>query len=166
MDGKLKMMKLTRIILCLGLMLVTLATTIEAKTNKVRKKDLYMIGVAVSHIDSVVFITDLHQVKGLTVEKKRGFLMDRQLYSSQLRKYLEKDYKGGPYVSAVYFSSSLKKMERRYLSLHKHYSKGGELRIILVDQGRFRFKAEEYIPQEEVPAENPAKKSKKKSKKK
>ena len=161
--GKQKTMKLTKIILCLGLMCMAFAGTAEAKKHKVVKKDLYMIGVAVSHPDSAVFITDLQPVKGLMVEKKTKFLMDRQLYSIQLKRYLEEDYKGGPYVAAVYFSSKLKKMERRYLSLHKRYSKGRELRIVLVDQSRFRFKAEEYIPQDDVTVATSKGKKKKKN---
>ena len=136
---------------------------VEAKTLRVKQKQMYMMGVAVSLIDSAIFITDMHLVKGVTVSKKKGFLMDRQLYSQQLRKYLEETNGGGPYVPAVYFSPKRKKMERQYLSMHKRYAKGNELRIVLVDQSQFRFHAEQYIEQTLYEGVvTPIKKSKKK----
>ena len=55
-------------------------------------------------------------------------------------------------------------MERRYLSLHKRYVNSKDLRMILVDQGQFRFKPEEYI--EETIDEETKSLSKKKEKKK
>ena len=121
------------------------ASSVEAKKHRVKQKPLYMMGVAVSHLDSAVFITDMHLVKDLTVEKKTKFLMDRQLYSMQLRRYLEAEHHGGPYTTAVYFSPNRKKMERRYLSMHKHHVKEKQFHIVLVDQSQFRFKAEQYI---------------------
>lgn len=142
------------------LLCMVAAEHVEAKTLRVKQKPRYMVGVAISHVDSVVFITDMHLVDSVTIEKKTKFLADRQLYSSQLQRYLEAAYKGGPYVPCVYFSPKRKKMERRYLSLHKRYVQSKEFRMILVDQGQFRFKAEKYIEREVQP--NPNQKSKKK----
>ena len=140
-------MKIAKTILCTVLLCIVFASAASAKKHKVRQKSLYMVGTAVSLIDSTFFLTDMHLVKDLTVEKKTNFLMDRQLYSQQLKQYLDETYKGGPYVPAVFFSPKRKKMERRYLSLYKRYSKAGELHVVFVDQSQFRFKAEEYIEQ-------------------
>ncbi len=142
------------------LLCMVAAEHVEAKTLRVKQKPRYMVGVAISHVDSVVFITDMHLVDSVTIEKKTKFLADRQLYSSQLQRYLEAVYKGGPYVPCVYFSPKRKKMERRYLSLYKRYVQSKEFRMILVDQGQFRFKAEKYIEHEMQP--DPTQKSKKK----
>ena len=135
---------------------------LEAKKHRVRQKPVYMVGVCMSLIDSTVFITDMHLVDNVTIEKKTKFLMDRQLYSFQLQRYVESAYKGGPYIPMVYSSPRRKKMERKYLSLHKRYVQSKELRMFLVDQSLFRFKPEEYIEQEEVPIESSAKGKKKK----
>lgn len=135
---------------------------LEAKQKKVVQKSVYMVGVGISFVDSVVFITDMHRVDSVTLEKKTKFLADRQLYSFQLQHYLEANYKGGPYVPSVFFGTRRKKMERKYLSLHKRYVQGKELRMILVDQGQFRFKAEDYIEPEIIEPDAPKKKSKKK----
>lgn len=146
----------------MALLLMVNIEPIEAKTRKVEQKSVYMVGVGISLVDSMVFITDMHRVDSATIEKKTKFLMDRQLYSFQLQRYLEENYKGGPYVPSVFFSTKRKKMERQYLSLHKRYVNSKELRMILVDQGQFRFKPEEYVEQEVIEIEKPKKKNKKK----
>jgi len=146
------MSKSLKVILCVCLLCMAAVGSLEAKKTKVVQKPVYMVGVGMSLIDSTVFITDMVQVDGVTIQKKKKFLMDRQLYSFQLQRYLEAAYKGGPYVTAVYFGSQRKKMENRYLSLHKRYVHDKEWKMVLVDQGQFRFKAEEYIEQEEEPA--------------
>lgn len=156
------MSKSLKAIICLALLLMTAVSPLEAKSKKVVQKPVYMVGVGISLVDSMVFITDMHRVDSVTLEKKTKFLMDRQLYSFQLQRYLEQTYKGGPYVPCVFFSKSRKKMVRRYLSLHKRYVQSKELQMYLVDQGQFRFKAEEYIAQEELPV-LPTKKKKSKS---
>lgn len=143
-------------------MLGTIASPVEAKLIKVSQKPVYMVGVAMSLVDSMVFITDMHLVDSVTIEKKTKFLADRQLYSFQLQHYLEAVYKGGPYIPSVFFSPNRKKMERLYLSLHKRYVNSHGLRMILVDQGQFRFKPEEYVDREVVEVQKPKKKDKKK----
>ncbi len=139
-------MKITvKIMLFLCLFGMISVQTFGAKKHKVYQKPVYMIGVAMSLTDSVVFITDMHLVDSVTVEKKTKFLKDRQLYSFQLQRYLEATYKGGPYVPAVFFSPKRKTMERHYLSLHKRYVQSKEFKMVLVDQSQFRFKSEKYI---------------------
>ena len=147
-------------IVCMYLLLLLAIGQLEAK-KVVVQRPVYMIGVAFSFVDSAVFITDMHQVDSISIEKKTKFLMDRQLYSFQLQRYLEVTYKGGPYMPCVFFSPNRKKMERRYLSLHKRYAHNDEFRMNLVDQGMFRFKPEKYIEVEEQSM--PTKKRKKKS---
>lgn len=159
------MNKSLKVIICLLLLLVAVAQPLEAKSRKVVQKPVYMIGVGFSLVDSMVFITDMHLVKDVTLEKKTKFLKDRQLYSFQLQRYLEATYKGGPYIPSVFFGTKRKKMERRYLSLHKRYVQSKDLRMILVDQGQFRFKPEEYI-EETIDEDTKKNSSKKKEKKK
>lgn len=138
-------MKITKLIICLGLLSLYALQPVEAKQKKVIQKPVYMIGVGISLIDSMVFITDMQLVDSISIEKKTKFLKDRQLYSFQLQRYLEAAYQGGPYVPSVFFNTNRKKMERQYLSLHKRYMQSNDLRMILVDISQFRFKAEKYI---------------------
>ena len=135
---------------------------LEAKQKKVVQKPVYMIGVGISLVDSMVFLSDMMLVDSITIEKKTKFLADRQLYSFQFQRYLEENYKGGPYIPSVLFGTKRKKMERQYLSLHKRYVNSKGLRMMLVDRGQFRFKPEEYVEQEIVEIEKPKKKKDKK----
>lgn len=141
-------MNLTKLIICCGLLSLFALQPVEAK-KKVVQKPVYMIGVGISLVDSMVFITDMQLVDSVTIEKKTKFLMDRQLYSFQLQHYLEAAYKSGPYVPCVFYSPKKKKMERQYLSLHKHYVQNKDLRMVLVDISQFRFKAADYVEVDE-----------------
>lgn len=134
-----------RAIICFGLFCMAFVGPLEAKKFRVNQKPVYMVGVGTSLIDSTIFMTDMHLVDSISIQARKNFLMDRQLYSFQLQRYLEAAYKGGPYITAIYFSPKRKKMERRYLSLHKRYVNSNELHLILVDQSQFRFKAEKFI---------------------
>lgn len=142
-------MNLTKLIICCGLLSLFALQPVEAKRKKVVQKPVYMIGVGISLVDSMVFISDMQLVDSVTIEKKTKFLMDRQLYSFQLQHYLEAAYKSGPYVPCVFYSPKRKKMERQYLSLHKRYVQNKDLRMVLVDISQFRFKAAEYVEVDE-----------------
>lgn len=147
---------------CIWLLLASCIQPTLAKKQHVKQKAAYMIGVAISKVDSVVFITDMHLVDSVSIEEKTGFLMDRQLYSFQLQNFITERYKGGPYVTAIFFGTKRKKMERRYLALHKRYVQSKELRMLLVDQSQFRFNPEEYVePAEQTSTEKKGKRSKK-----
>ena len=156
------MYKSLKTIICLALLFAFAIEPIEAKPRKVKQRSVYMLGIGISLVDSMVFITDVMQVDSVTLEKKTKFLMDRQLYSFQLQRYLDENYKGGPYVPSVFYGTRKKKMERKYLSLHKRYVNNKELRMILVDRGQFRFKSEEYVEQEIPEIVKPKKEKKKK----
>lgn len=132
-------------IICFVALCMAFVGPLEAKKLRVKQKPVYMVGVGTSLLDSMVFMSDMHLVDSVSIQTKKNFLMDRQLYSFQLQRYLEAAYKGGPYITAIYFSPNRKRMERRYLSLHKRYANRKELHLILVDQSQFRFKAEKFI---------------------
>ena len=135
-------------VICSALLCLLALQPAQAKSRKVVQKSVYMMGVGISLVDSAVFITDVHQVDSVTIEKKTNFLKDRQLYSFQIQRYLEAVYKGGPYVPCVFFNMSKKRMERQYLSLYKRYVQSKDFKMILVDISQFRFKPEKYIGEE------------------
>ena len=154
-----------RAIICFILLCMAVIGPVEAKKHRVKQKPVYMIGVCMSLVDSTIFLTDMHRVDDATIAKKTHFLMDRQLYSLQLKQYLESMYEGGPYIPVVYSDPKRKKMERKYLSLHKRYLQSKELRMYLIDQSQFRFKPEKYV-EDTIISEPSSKKSSKKGSKK
>lgn len=139
------MMNTTKIFFFLSLLGILAVLPAQARKSPVRQQDAYMIGIAMALTDSSVFLTDMQQVKGVTISRKHKFLMDRQMYSIQLERFLLDKYKGGPYVATVYFGFNTKKMTRKYLALHKLHSAKNKLSLNIVDQSAFRFKAEDYI---------------------
>ena len=160
------MNKPLKAIICSVMLCVAAIGPVQAKKQHVQQKSVYMIGVCMSLVDSTIFITDMHRVDNVTIESKTHFLKDRQLYSFQLQQYVESQYKGGPYIPVVYSGLKRKKMERRYLSLHKRYVQSKELRMYLIDQSQFRFKPETYVEDIIIPESSSEKGSKKGSKKK
>lgn len=161
-----------KVIICFALLCMAAVGPLEAKKYHVKQKPVYMIGVCMSLVDSAIYMTDMHLVDNVTIENKTHFLKDRQLYSLQLKQYVESRFKGGPFIPAVYSGVKRKPMERRYLSLHKRYVQGKELRLFLIDQSQFRFKPEEYIEDTVMPEsssdkdkQNDKQKEKKKGKK-
>ena len=158
-------MKITHRILTL-LILAMAVQTVLAKKERVSTASVYMFGVAVSYNDSTVYITDMQQVDGVTIENKHKFLMDRQAYSIQLQSDLQNRYGKGPFVSALFFGQKSKKVERQYLKVRKRYADDTQFRLVPVDQNQFRFKPEEYIEQLIIQDADDSDKEKKKDKKK
>ena len=66
-----------------------------------------LFGIAASFNDSVVYCTEI-QVLDSTALDKNGFLPKRDLYSYQLKNYLEYDLKKPDYTCMIYFSESKK----------------------------------------------------------
>ena len=139
---------------------------LQAKKDLVQQKKVYMMGIALSQNDSLAYITDLQPVDGVTIERKTKFLADRHLYSEQFKTHLEQRYQAGPYICAIYFGQKLKKMERRYLSLHKRYASSRIYRLVTEDQSQFRFKAEEFFNESTLTFVDETKAKEKKSKRK
>ena len=70
------------------MLVFTLCTAFTMKSHK----PVYAFGVAASFNDSVVYCTEI-QVLDSTALDKNGFLPKRDLYSYQLKNYLEYDLK-------------------------------------------------------------------------
>jgi len=151
--------------LCAALLGTAVPQTARAGTHRVRQQTTYMMGVAISFADSAVYITDLQPVDSASIQRKTHFLMDRQAYSMQLQHYLEAQRGASHLTTAVCFGGKRKKMERRYLSVHRRYAKRGDLRIVPVDLSQFRFHAVEYIGQQTEQTVQKAAKTKKEKKK-
>ena len=78
------MKKLPLMLVCL--ILATCTLHIHAKKETVQK--MYMFGLSASFKDSVVYITDIQEVKDVWYDTKTKFLLGRENYSSQLSQYL------------------------------------------------------------------------------
>jgi hypothetical protein len=100
-------------------LLVCVTMGAEAKT--VRARHMYIFGFAASFKDSVVYITEIQDVKGAMYDTKSKFLLGRDSYSDQLKTYFKEKLQMPERVCMVMFSTSKKKAEKKYLKLRKKY---------------------------------------------
>lgn len=77
-----------------------------------------------------------------TALDKNGFLPKRDLYSYQLKNYLEYDLKKPDYTCMVYFSESKKKLEKEAVKVKAKYKKGTMV-LQAIESGKFSFKKPE-----------------------
>ena len=96
------------------MLVFTLCTAFTMKSHK----PVYAFGIAASFNDSVVYCTEI-QVLDSTALDKNGFLPKRDLYSYQLKNYLEYDLKKPDYTCMIYFSESKKKLEKEEQSIRR-----------------------------------------------
>jgi len=117
--------------------------------SEVDKTTTYMFGVGISFIDSVTYITNVQQVDGVTISRKRKFLMDRNLYSEQLQKHLDADPPTGKFVTAIFFGPKKAGVTKKWNKvLHRHSNGADGQNLMLLQEADFKFIAEEYIPTE------------------
>ena len=140
-------------------------------------KRVYMFGFAASLTDSTTYQTVVQTIDSAWIDPSHKFLLDRALYSLQLQAHVEAQENHKNTVCTIYFSTSARKLQRKWLKVRKRYERDLTLRYTILPLERFAFKAEEYRPviisDEEVAASaqtppvkpDGGKKSKKKKKK-
>lgn len=104
-------------------------------------KPVYAFGVAASFNDSVVYCTEI-QVLDSTALDKNGFLPKRDLYSYQLKNYLEYDLKKPDYTCMIYFSENKKKLEKEAVKVKAKYKKSTMV-LQAITSDKFSFKKPE-----------------------
>lgn len=72
---------------------------------KDKEKAVYAFGVAASFNDSIVYYTDIQVLDSVELDKN-GFLPKRDLYTYQLKNYLEYNLKKPDYTCMIYFSET------------------------------------------------------------
>lgn len=126
-------MKSIRYILLLAATFMTLGASAKSmKTDRV-----YMFGFSASFKDSVIYVTDIQNVKGAWIDTKTKFLLPRDEYSQQLKIYLEETLQQSKRVCMVFFYLDKKKAEKKFLKLMKKYQKGYDVRHVNVTEFKF-----------------------------
>ncbi len=122
----------------------------EKKASKKAKADkkrieyvdagkLYIYGVALSPMDSVVYITDELQLDSAQLEKKTEFLFGRESLSKQLADFMANKGEKNR-ICSITFANSVKDIDKKYGQQVKKLQKQGYL-VKHIDQGEFRFVA-------------------------
>lgn len=126
-------MKYVRILMALAVVF----TICSAFTMKSKDKPVYAFGIAASFNDTVVYYTDIQVLDSVSLEKN-GFLPQRDLYSYQLKNYLEYELNKPNYTCMIYFSETKKKLEKEMSKVIGKYKKT-KLQLQVLDQTSFRF---------------------------
>lgn len=105
------------------LLSVLLPVTVNAKKNKSENPEycqpVFMYGLATSFTDSIAYLTDVQYLDSAYLERGK-FLGGITEYVSQLTQYFTE--KNDARLCAVFFATSQKKAEKRYIALRKRYT--------------------------------------------
>ena len=103
-------------------------------------KPVYIFGVAASFNDTVVYYTPVQLLDSVVLDHQ-NFLPQRELYSYQLKNYLEYTVGKPNYTCMIYFSEKKGKLEREALKIMDKYRKEN-VEVRLLDNS-FAFKKPE-----------------------
>ena len=116
--------------------------SVEAKKQPVDK--IYMFGLAASFTDTIVHFTAIQEVDSAWIESRNGFLLERQVYSYQLRDYLDQQLNLPHRTCQVFYNVKREKLEKKLQKMLKLYGKGkdGKQHFVLqhLDPSQFQFR--------------------------
>lgn len=103
----------------IGLLCAVQLPTFAANKDKDEEpKRVYMYGVAVNFNDSTMYMTDVHYLDSMIINKD-GSLQNYVGYSMQLKVFLEGILGETDQTCAVIYSDKKKKLEKRFLKMRK-----------------------------------------------
>ena len=88
--------------------------------------------------DSIVYYTDIQVLDSVELDKN-GFLPKRDLYTYQLKNYLEYNLKKPDYTCMIYFSENKKKLEKEAVKVKGKYKKSKNMVLQVVKPEAFTF---------------------------
>ncbi|WP_044138642.1 hypothetical protein [Bacteroides oleiciplenus] len=135
-------MKYVRILFAVALVFMVCSAFSFKKGKGDKEKAVYAFGVAASFNDTVVYFTDIQALDSVKLDKN-GFLPKRDLYTYQLKNYLEYDLRCLDYTCMIYFSENKKKLEKEAAKVKSKYKKNKTIVLMPVASEAFRFKKPE-----------------------
>ena len=128
-------MKYVKILFAVALVF-TLCSAFSLKKGE--HKPVYAFGVSASFTDTVVYYTEIQVLDSVALDKN-GFLPHREIYSYQLKNYLEID-KGQPNRTCmIYFSENQKKLEKEAAKVLGKYKKNKSVALEKIETQSFKF---------------------------
>lgn len=128
-------MKYVKILFAVALVF-TLCSAFSFK--KGHSKPVYAFGIAASFTDSVVYFTDIQLLDSAKLTKE-GFLAHRELYSYQLKNYLEDNRLQENSTCMIYFSENRKKLEKEATKILTKYKRGKNVIVSKIEADKFHF---------------------------
>ena len=123
----------------IGLLCAVQLPTFAANKDKDEEpKRVYMYGVAVNFNDSTMYMTDVHYLDSMIINKD-GSLQNYVGYSMQLKVFLEGTLGETDQTCAVIYSDKKKKLEKRFLRMRKKCLAERKQRFKQIGTDSFRF---------------------------
>lgn len=101
---------------------------------------VYLFGVCQQLTDSVVYITNIHEMDSLDLDRKTGYLPFRSEFSLQLKEYMEGTQRLVHQTACVFFSDSRKKLSKKFYKIKKRFLDNPYTKVVMIDEERFRFR--------------------------
>jgi 16S rRNA A1518/A1519 N6-dimethyltransferase RsmA/KsgA/DIM1 with predicted DNA glycosylase/AP lyase activity len=102
------------------------------------KEEVYIWGISASFTDTVVYYTGIQLMDSIKLDK-HGFLPKRDVYSYQLKNYLENKKNIPNRVCMIYFSKRKKTLEKETEKLLKTYEKNKNTTLQQLEASEFQF---------------------------
>ena len=138
----------TQTILAMAIFLAMATGSMQAKEIQVPK--MYVFGFAASFTDTIVHFTDIQEIDTPWIDKKKGFLLNRDQYSVQLRSFLNNNQQLPHRTCVIMFNQNRSKAEKEFLKMKRLYtqSKDGKQHfdVRYINASEFHFKTVHYIP--------------------
>ena len=128
-------MKYVKILFAIALVF-TMCSAFSLKKD--HSKPVYVFGISASFTDTVVYFTDIQILDSAKVSKE-GFLAHRELYSYQLKNYLEDNLLQQNSTCMIYFSENRKKLEKEATKILNKYKKNNRMTVSRIDSDKFHF---------------------------
>ena len=130
-------MKYVRILFAVALVFMV-CSAFSFKKGK-GEKAVYAFGVAASFNDTVVYFTDIQVLDSVKLDKG-GFLPKRDLYTYQLKNYLELEKNLSNRTCMIYFSENKVKLNKEMAKIVSQYKKNKSVALREVKTTEFSFK--------------------------
>lgn len=128
-------MKYVKILFAVALVF-TMCSAFSFKKN--HSKPVYAFGISASFTDTVVYFTDIQVLDSAKISKE-GFLSHRELYSYQLKNYLEDNKMQENSTCMIYFSENKAKLEKEATKILNTYRKNKNMSVLRVELSKFHF---------------------------
>ena len=128
-------MKYVKILFAIALVF-TMCSAFSLKKGS--HKPVYAFGISASFTDTVVYYTDIQLLDSVHLDKG-VFLPHRELYSYQLKNFLEFEMNLPNRTCMIYFSENRKKLEKEATKILSKYKRSNRIIVTRVDAEKFRF---------------------------
>lgn len=106
-------------LMLIAILIVGFASSSNAKGHLPAK--LYMFGFAASFNDSTVYFTEIQEVNAYVKNDHNHFLVDRSVYSFQLRNYLQSSGRVLHPTCVTVYAKTKQAIDKKYAALKKKY---------------------------------------------